>query len=108
MKLGLIRERKNPPDRRVAFLPGQCIDIQTLYPDISFLIEPSDLRCVQDNEYQAQGLELNTHIEKADVLFGIKEIPPADLIPEKTYFFFSRTKNISIPVHRSHTALDWL
>ena len=91
MKFGLIRERKNPPDRRVAFLPNQCSDIETLYPTISFIIEPSDIRCVHDNEYQAQGLEVSSQMEDADVLFGIKEIPPANLIPEKVYFFFSHT-----------------
>lgn len=91
MKLGLIRERKNPPDRRVAFLPSQCTDIQAANPSISFLIEPSDIRCVHDNEYLAQDLEVSTDIEKADILFGIKEIPAANLLPDKTYFFFSHT-----------------
>lgn len=91
MILGLIRERKNPPDRRVAFLPSQCVEIQDAHPEIEFIVEPSQVRCVPDSEYQALGIVLTDRMMEADVLFGIKEIPPSELIEGKTYFFFSHT-----------------
>ena len=91
MKIGLIRERKFPPDKRVAFLPGQCHEIQINNPQIQFYIEPSKIRCIPDEMYLGLGLELGNNIQDCDVLFGIKEVPPAELIEGKVYFFFSHT-----------------
>ena len=91
MKIGLIRERKNPPDRRVAFLPEQCSHIQNLYPGIRFLVEPSEVRCVDDEMYMALGIEVSEDLDECDILFGIKEVPVWALIEGRTYFFFSHT-----------------
>lgn len=91
MKIGLIRERKNPPDRRVAFLPAQCALISELYPQIHIVVEPSEDRCVQDEAYVKQGIEVSSDISDCQVLFGIKEVPPAELLQGKTYFMFSHT-----------------
>ena len=91
MKIGLIRERKNPPDKRVAFLPEQCKLIEEKYPQIHFKIEPSEIRCIPDEMYAGSGLEISSHPESCNVLFGIKEVPPQELIEGKTYFFFSHT-----------------
>ena len=38
------------------------------------------------------GIEVRDDISHADVLFGIKEVPIDELIPGKTYLFFSHTK----------------
>ena len=91
MKIGLIRERKNPPDKRVAFLPEQCKCIEEKYPLIHFQIEPSDIRCIPDEMYAGTGLEINSNLDDCDILFGIKEVPPEELLHGKTYFFFSHT-----------------
>lgn len=91
MKIGLIRERKSPPDRRVAFLPTQCALITELYPQIQFVVEPSSDRCVPDDDYVRQGIEISSDLSDCTVLFGIKEVPPEELIDGKTYFIFSHT-----------------
>jgi alanine dehydrogenase len=91
VKIGLIRERKNPPDKRVAFLPEQCKLIEEKYPEIHFQIEPSNIRCVPDEMYAGTGLEMGSNPKNCEILFGIKEVPPVDLISGKTYFFFSHT-----------------
>jgi saccharopine dehydrogenase (NAD+, L-lysine-forming) len=91
VKIGLIRERKNPPDKRVAFTPEQCHHIYYNYPDIQFIIEPSEVRCIPDEMYQGLGFHVGEEMETCDVLFGIKEVPPQDLIFGKTYFMFSHT-----------------
>ena len=36
LKIGILRETKNPPDRRVPLTPPQIITLQELYPDIEF------------------------------------------------------------------------
>ena len=36
MKFGIIKERKNPPDRRVVFSPNEIKTIQEQFPVVSF------------------------------------------------------------------------
>jgi alanine dehydrogenase len=91
MKIGVIREGKNPPDKRTPFTPSSLKDIQDSFPNLSVCIASSPSRCYSDAEYQALGIEVVEDIAIADVLFGVKEVPVSQLIPEKTYFFFSHT-----------------
>lgn len=92
IRIGLIRESKTPPDERVALTPQQCAYIQTKYPNIKIVVEPSPIRCFKDEEYAAEGIELSENLENCDILLGIKEVKIEKLIPNKTYFFFSHTK----------------
>lgn len=80
-----------PPDRRVALLPEQCRAIGQQFPGIELFVQPSPIRCVSDEAYNAAGIELREDLTHCDVLLGIKEVPILQLIPEKTYFFFSHT-----------------
>ena len=90
MKIGIIRERKSPPDNRVALTPRQCSYISEIYP-INFVIEPSPDRCYSDAEYRAEGLRLSEDLSNCDLLLGVKEVPIEHLISDKTYLFFSHT-----------------
>jgi saccharopine dehydrogenase (NAD+, L-lysine-forming) len=92
VKIGLIREGKVPFDNRVALIPSQCKWLQKNFPEIGIIVQSSPHRCFADKEYQMAGIELKEDISDADILFGIKEIPIANLIPQKTYLFFSHTK----------------
>ena len=90
MKIGIIREGKIPTDNRVALTPEQCnILIEKYKCGIS--VEPSPHRCYSDAEYESAGINLTTDLKDCDFLLGIKEIPVAQLIPFKTYLFFSHT-----------------
>lgn len=92
LRIGLIRERKKLPDERVALTPKQCTYIQHKCPSIKIVVEPSPTRCIGDEQYAAEGIELKEDLGDCDVLMGIKEVPAEYLIPNKTYFFFSHTK----------------
>ncbi|HMH34678.1 MAG TPA: NAD(P)-dependent oxidoreductase [Puia sp.] len=92
VKIGLIREGKVPFDNRVALIPSQCKWLQKNFPEIGIVVQSSPHRCFADKEYQMAGIEVKDDISDADILFGIKEIPVANLIPQKTYLFFSHTK----------------
>ena len=92
IRIGLIRERKKLPDERVAFTPKQCAYIQANYPGIKIVVEPSPIRCFPDEAFRAEGIEMTDDLSNCDVLLGIKEVPIDQLIPGKTYFFFSHTK----------------
>ena len=91
MKFGIIKERKNPPDRRVVFSPSELAKIKQLYPNCSVKVESSDIRIFTDLDYQSIGIEVTDDITNCDVLFGVKEVPVDYLIPNKSYFFFSHT-----------------
>lgn len=90
LRIALIREGKVPPDRRVAFDPAQCRDILNRYP-VELFVEPSEIRCFNDEEYRDAGIAVLDHLQEADILFGIKEVPVASLVEGKTYFIFSHT-----------------
>jgi alanine dehydrogenase len=94
MLIGLIRERKNPPDTRVPFTPKQCVDVMNQYPEVRIIVESSPDRCYSDAEYLAEGIEIVTDMSACDVLLGVKEVPIDHLINGKTYFFFSHTKKL--------------
>ena len=91
MKFGIIKERKNPPDRRVVFTPEEAANIKMLFPEAEIIVESSDIRIFNDDEYRAKGFTVTDNIEDCDVLFGVKEVPVDSLIPNKKYFFFSHT-----------------
>jgi saccharopine dehydrogenase (NAD+, L-lysine-forming) len=91
IQIALITERKNPPDKRVAFSPDQCRTISRQFPHIEFLVEPSNVRCITDLEYEKQGIRVTGEIQNAGIFFGIKEVPVEYLSKGKTYFFFSHT-----------------
>ena len=91
MKIGIIREYKNPPDKRVVFSPKKCAEIVKIFPRIKFKVERSDIRCFSDYEYENYGIELSENLSDCDVLIGVKEVPIEKLIADKKYFFFSHT-----------------
>ena len=91
MKFGIIKERKNPPDRRVVFTPNELLRFQEKYPQAEIVVEQSDIRAFTDEEYAELGFELSDDLSDCDVLFGVKEVPVDALIPNKKYFFFSHT-----------------
>ena len=91
MKFGIIKERKNPPDRRVVFSPNELTKLKQLYHDASVKVESSDIRIFSDDDYKNMGITVADTVSDCDVLFGVKEVPVENLIPNKAYFFFSHT-----------------
>jgi len=90
IKIGLIREGKIPPDKRVAFTPQQTEEIEQRFPNVKVIVEPSEIRCFKESEYQHAGIEIGG-VSECDILMGIKEVPVSNLIEGKTYLFFSHT-----------------
>lgn len=91
MKFALIKERKNPPDRRVVFSPQALEKLKTDFPEAELVIESSDIRVFKDSEYSNLGFTVSNDVTDADVMLGVKEVPISALIPNKSYFFFSHT-----------------
>lgn len=91
MKFALIKERKNPPDRRVVFSPEKLAEVRMHFPQAEFIVESSAIRVFPDSAYSALGFEVTDDVSDADVFIGVKEVPIEALIPNRKYFFFSHT-----------------
>jgi len=91
IRLGIVREGKTPPDKRVPLTPKQCAKLVAQYPEVNVLIQKSSIRCFGDEEYSQYGLTLTDDLSDCDILMGVKEVPKTDLLNDKTYFYFSHT-----------------
>ncbi len=91
MKFAIIKERKNPPDRRVVFSPEMLAKARVQFPQSEFVVESSDIRIFPDEAYKNQDFLVTNTVSDADVMIGVKEVPIDALISNKKYFFFSHT-----------------
>jgi len=92
MKIGIIREGKIPADQRAPFTPEILKSVADSFADqLECCVEQSNLRAFSNQEYLDKGVEIVVDMSDVDVLFGVKEVPIEQLIPNKTYFFFSHT-----------------
>ena len=91
MKFAIIKERKNPPDRRVVFSPEKLAEARAQFPKAEFIVESSDVRIFPDSAYKALGFKVTDDVSDCDVMIGVKEVPIENLIPNKKYFYFSHT-----------------
>jgi hypothetical protein len=94
IRIGLLREGKNPPDSRVALTPAQCKWLQKSFEQVQIVVQPSSTRCFSDLEYQRAGVSMQEDLSDCEYIFGIKEVPIDQLIEQKTYLFFSHTKKL--------------
>ena len=90
VKIGIIREGKTPPDARTPLTPEQCAEAQVELP-VRIVVEPSPVRCFKDEEFTRHGIHLQNDLSDCDILLGVKEVPIDQIIPGKTYLFFSHT-----------------
>ena len=71
MKIGIIKERKNPPDRRVVLSPEKCKELLLKYPKLEIKVESSDSRFFSDEAYKKEGIEVVNDVSDCDVLLGV-------------------------------------
>ena len=115
LKIGIIKEGKVPSDNRVALTPSQCKWLQTAYPDCKVLVQRSTERCFSDREYRIRKIDVVDSLEDCDILLGIKEVPPSQVLPNKKYLFFSHTckkqphnqKLLQTIIERDCTLIDY-
>jgi saccharopine dehydrogenase (NAD+, L-lysine-forming) len=115
IKIGLIREGKLPADNRVAMTPAQCKWIHKNSEEVKMIAQTSPHRCFSDREFVHAGVEVKEDMQECDILMGIKEVPPVELIADKTYLFFSHTKKMQAHnramfqeiLHKKITLIDY-
>ena len=115
MKIGIIKEGKIPPDKRVPLSPTQCKEIKQKYPQVDLVVQKSNIRKFKDEDYANAGIDLVDEVTDCDVLLGVKEVPIEDLIANKKYFFFSHTfkkqpynrKLLQAIIEKNIQLIDW-
>lgn len=90
-KVGIIREGKQPADRRVPLTPAQCKEVMQRYPEVDLVVQRSSVRAFTDAEYEAFEIPLVDDLGDRDLILGVKEVPLDMLLPDKSYLFFSHT-----------------
>lgn len=90
-KIGVIREGKQPADRRVPLTPAQCKEVMQRYPEVDLVVQRSPIRAYADAEYEAFEVPLVDDLDDRELILGVKEVPLDMLKPEKAYLFFSHT-----------------
>jgi len=89
--IGIIKEGKVPPDKRVPLTPKQCGKLKELYVNLDIKVQKSPIRAYNDEQYAAEGIELVDDLSDCDIVMGVKEVNVEDLIPNKKFLFFSHT-----------------
>ncbi|RHZ86408.1 hypothetical protein Glove_51g67 [Diversispora epigaea] len=88
--IALRREDKSHWERRVALTP-EAVSSLIKETGVKIFVQPCNKRIFNNDKYAKAGAIVQDDISKADVIFGIKEVPTKNLIPNKTYVFFSHT-----------------
>lgn len=88
MKIGLLRETKDPVDNRVALTPMQAASLMVDFPSVSVVAQPSGVRAYSDAEYLAAGVRVVEDLSDCDLLLGIKEASANSLLAGRHYVFF--------------------
>lgn len=91
IRLGILREGKVPADHRVPLIPEHCQELLQQYGSLEIYVQPSSIRCFPESAYQRAGCIISEDLSDCDILMGVKEVPIVDLVPGKTYLFFSHT-----------------
>jgi alanine dehydrogenase len=89
--IGIIREGKIPPDKRVPLTPKQCKQVEQLFPQVKIVVQTSPVRAFTDKHYTDEGVEIVSDLAHCDIIMGVKEVNISDLIPNKKFLFFSHT-----------------
>ena len=80
---------KNKWERRCPLSPAQVKEL--VAGGYKVLVQPSTRRVFHDTEFAAAGATLAEDLSPASLVLGVKEVPIKELLPERTYMFFSHT-----------------
>ena len=81
--IGIRREDKNQWEKRAPLIP-EDVKILLGKNDLDVIVQPSDIRVFQDEEYERAGAKIDESLSSANVVFAVKEIPLEILEAKKT------------------------
>eukprot|EP00667_Euglena_gracilis_P010853 EG_transcript_11056 len=86
--LGLRHESKSEHEHRVPLIPNDVKEI-IASSNVKVLIQPSPTRCISVEPFVGIGAKIEQDFSSCDLIMGIKEVPKEELLPQKSYLFFS-------------------
>jgi len=86
--VGMVSEVYNKWERRAPLCPEHVLRL-TKEKGIRVLVEPSNRRVFTNAEYEAAGAEITSDLTPCGTIFGVKQVPVTNLLPDRTYVFFS-------------------
>lgn len=86
--IGIVREVYNKWERRAPLCPKHVANLVQNH-GIRVLVQPSNRRVFSDSEFEAAGAEITSDLSDASTIFGVKQVPISNLLPDRTYVFFS-------------------
>lgn len=89
MQIGIRKETQYPSEKRAVLTPKHLKIL--IEKGIKVFVESAEQRTFSDTEYKNAGAIITDNLENCDFIFGVKEVPINDLIPNKQYCFFSHT-----------------
>ncbi|MCI4669310.1 MAG: hypothetical protein MRZ79_14340 [Bacteroidia bacterium] len=95
--IGIRREDLDKKgEQRVAIVPETVQDLAE--KGFKFMVQPGihpetqeKKRAFEDSEYEESGAKITEKLKACNIIFGLKEIKKEQLLPNKTYLFFSHT-----------------
>ncbi|DBA04445.1 TPA: hypothetical protein N0F65_010041 [Lagenidium giganteum] len=87
--VGIVREVYNKWERRAPLTPTHVRDL--VKSGVQVIIQPSNSRIFTDEQYELAGARVTDDLSAANVIVGVKQVPVPELLPNKTYMFFSHT-----------------
>lgn len=87
--IAIRREDQSVWERRAPFSP---IHVRKLVKNgVRVIVQPSNRRAYPMQAYLNAGAIIQEDISEANVIFGVKQVPIDQLVPDKTFCFFSHT-----------------
>lgn len=103
MKIGIRKETQYPSEKRAALTPEHVSEI--VGQGIEVIVQPAEnQRIFTSDEYTSAGAIMSEDLNDCSIIFGVKEVPIPDLIPNKPFVFFSHTikgQNYNMPLLKS-------
>lgn len=88
--IGIRQENAYEAEQRAPLAPDHVANL-TREHGLRVIVEPSTKRCFSDDDYERAGAELSADLSPCGVVFGVKEIPPSDILEGQAYCAFSHT-----------------
>jgi len=88
--LGIRQENAYEEERRAPLAPDHVANLVREH-GLRVIVEPSLKRCFSDAEYERAGAQVSADLSPCQIVFGVKEIPPANLLAGQVYCAFSHT-----------------
>lgn len=87
--LGIRRETINAWERRAPLAPGHVKKLTK--SGVKVLVQPSNRRAYPIQDYIDAGAVVQEDLSPAQLIMSVKQVPVEQILPNKTYAFFSHT-----------------